>query len=93
MVDLEEEQVPKRGWQAEVLRAIFAAENDDNLAEPVTLARPSKTVQFANHMILGSQMELSEIDDLQKKLLREEAGRAFQLQASVSFLSINLNTV
>ncbi|CAL8136723.1 unnamed protein product [Prunus armeniaca] len=29
-------------------------------------------------------MELSEIEDLPKKLLREEAGRAFRLQASVS---------
>ncbi|CAL9000862.1 unnamed protein product [Prunus brigantina] len=53
-------------------------------ADPVTLACPSKTVQFANHMILGSQMELSEIEDLPKKLLREEAGRAFRLQASAS---------
>ncbi|CAL8169584.1 unnamed protein product [Prunus armeniaca] len=29
-------------------------------------------------------MELFEIEDLPKKLLREEAGRAFRLQASVS---------
>ncbi|CAL2227777.1 unnamed protein product [Prunus armeniaca] len=35
-------------------------------------------------MILGSQMELSEIEDLPKKLLREEAGRTFCLQASAS---------
>ncbi|CAL9022484.1 unnamed protein product [Prunus brigantina] len=42
--------------------------------------------RFANHMILGSQMKLSEIKELPKKLLREEAGRAFRLQASISLL-------
>ncbi|CAL9018120.1 unnamed protein product [Prunus brigantina] len=45
-------------------------------------------------MILGSQMELSEIEELPKKLLREEAGRAFRLQASISlfifFLSFGI---
>ncbi|BBG99708.1 hypothetical protein Prudu_009485, partial [Prunus dulcis] len=45
---------------------------------------PLKTVQFVNHMILGSQMELPEVDELPKKLLREQAGRAFRLQASAS---------
>ncbi|CAL9021793.1 unnamed protein product [Prunus brigantina] len=71
-VDLEAEPEPKRGSQREAPRAIFAAEDDDNPAEPVTLACPLKTVQFANHMILGSQMELSEIEELPKKLLRDE---------------------
>ncbi|CAL8085555.1 unnamed protein product [Prunus armeniaca] len=83
-VDLDAEPAPKRGRQAEPTRAIFAAENDEEPADPVTLACPSKTVQFANHMIIGSQMELSEIEELPKKLLREEAGRAFRLQASIS---------
>ncbi|CAL8992881.1 unnamed protein product [Prunus brigantina] len=83
-VDLDAEPVPKRGRQADAARAIFAAEDDDAPANPVTLACPSKTVQFANHMILGSQMELSEIEDLPKKFFREEAGRAFRLQASAS---------
>ncbi|CAL9000920.1 unnamed protein product [Prunus brigantina] len=58
--------------------------SDDGPTDPVNLACPAKTVQFANHMILGSQMELSEIEELPKKLLREEAGRAFRLQASAS---------
>ncbi|KAL6274761.1 hypothetical protein ACE6H2_025453 [Prunus campanulata] len=44
---------------------------------------PKRTVQFANHMIVGSQMELSEIDELPKRALREEAGRAFRLQATL----------
>ncbi|CAL2269982.1 unnamed protein product [Prunus armeniaca] len=83
-VDLDAEPAPKRGRQAEPARAIFAAENDEEPADLVTLACPSKTVQFANHMIIGSQMELSEIEELPKKLLREEAGRAFRLKASAS---------
>ncbi|CAL8174404.1 unnamed protein product [Prunus armeniaca] len=81
-VDQEADLAPKRGRQAEPARAIFAAEDDEAPPEAVTLACPLKTVQFVNHMILGSQMELSDIEDLPKKLLREEAGRAFRLQAS-----------
>ncbi|CAL8150920.1 unnamed protein product [Prunus armeniaca] len=83
-VDLDAEPAPKRGRQAEPTRAIFAADNDEEPADPVTLACPPKTVQFANHMILGLQMELNEIEELPKKLPREEAGRAFRLQASAS---------
>ncbi|CAL8169329.1 unnamed protein product [Prunus armeniaca] len=83
-VDLDADPAPKRGRQDEPARAIFSAEDDEAPPEAVTLACPSKTVQFVNHMILGSQMELSKIDELPKKLLREEAGRAFRLQASAS---------
>ncbi|CAL2227259.1 unnamed protein product [Prunus armeniaca] len=83
-VDLDADPAPKRGRQTEPARAVFSAEDDEAPSEAVTLACPSKTVQFVNHMILGSQMELSEIEDLPKKLLREEAGRAFRLQASAS---------
>ncbi|CAL9018063.1 unnamed protein product [Prunus brigantina] len=83
-VDLEADPAPKRGRQADAARAILAAEDDDAPADPVTLACPPKTVQFVNHMILGSQMELSDIEELPKKSLREEAGRAFRLQASAS---------
>ncbi|CAL2277638.1 unnamed protein product [Prunus armeniaca] len=84
IVNLEAEPMPKHGRQAELQKVVLAAEDDDNLAAPVTLACPSKTIQFANHMILGSKMELSEIDELPKKLLREEGSRAFRLQASAS---------
>lgn len=67
------------------LRTIFAAEDEDNLADnPVTIAYSPKTVQFTNHMIVGLQMDLAEIEELPKKLLREEAGCAFCLQTSVS---------
>ncbi|CAL8174196.1 unnamed protein product [Prunus armeniaca] len=83
-VDQEADPAPKRGRQAELAQAIFVSEDDEVPAEAVTLACPSKIVQFVNYMILGSQMELSEIEDLLKKPLREEAGRAFRLQASVS---------
>ncbi|CAL2265886.1 unnamed protein product [Prunus armeniaca] len=87
-VDLDADPAPKRGRPAEPARAIFAAKDDEATLEAVTLACPSKTVQFVNHMILGSQMELSEIEDLLKKLLREEAGRAFRLQAFLPFVYI-----
>ncbi len=82
-VDLEAEPVSKRPRQSEVPRAVLAVEDEDGPSEAVTIACPAKTVQFVNHMILGSQMELPEIDELPKKFLREEAGRAFRLQASV----------
>ncbi|KAL6276206.1 hypothetical protein ACE6H2_019807 [Prunus campanulata] len=83
-VDLDAASTPKRVRLADPPRAIFAVEDEGAPAEAVTLACPSKTVQFANHMIVGSQMDLSEIDDLPKRALREEAGRAFRLQASAS---------
>ncbi|KAL6269374.1 hypothetical protein ACE6H2_026285 [Prunus campanulata] len=83
-VDLEDETTPKRGRQSEPPRATLVAEDEGAPSDPVTLACPSKTVQFANHMILGSQMELSEIEELPKKQLRDAAGRAFRLQASAS---------
>ncbi|BBN69025.1 hypothetical protein Prudu_703S000200, partial [Prunus dulcis] len=84
MVDLEVSPVSKRSRPSEAPRAVFAAEDEDGPTEAVTIACPSKTVQFVNHMILGSQMELPEVDKLPKKLLREQAGRAFRLQAAAS---------
>ena len=82
-VDLEASPVSKRSRTSEAPRAVFAAEDENGPTEAVTIACPSKTVQFVNHMILGSQMELPEVDELPKKLLREQAGRAFRLQAAV----------
>ncbi|XP_034199565.1 uncharacterized protein LOC117614769 [Prunus dulcis] len=82
--DLEASPASKRGRPSEASRAVLAVEDEDGPTEAVTIACPSKTVQFVNHMILGSQMELPEIDELPKKLLREQAGRAFRLQASAS---------
>ncbi|XP_021829572.1 uncharacterized protein LOC110769840 [Prunus avium] len=83
-VDLDAVSTPKRARLADSQRAIFAVEEEGGPTEAVTLACPSKTVQFANHMIVGSQMDLAEIDDLPKRALREEAGRAFRLQATAS---------
>ncbi|BBN68886.1 hypothetical protein Prudu_623S000200, partial [Prunus dulcis] len=74
-VDLEASPASKRSRPSEASRAVFAAEDDDGPTEAVTIACPSKTVQFVNHMILGSQMELPEVDELPKKILREQAGR------------------
>ncbi|CAL2239559.1 unnamed protein product [Prunus armeniaca] len=82
-VDFEVEPVPKCGRQTKVPRAILVDEDDDTPTDPVTITCPSKTIQCANHMILGSQMELFEIDELPMRLLKEEAGRTFRLQASV----------
>ncbi|BBG99546.1 hypothetical protein Prudu_009268, partial [Prunus dulcis] len=83
-VDLEASPASKRSRPSEASRAVLAVEDEDGPTEAVTIACPSKTMQFVNHMILGSQMELPEIDELPKKLLREQAGRAFRLQASAS---------
>ena len=51
---------------------------------PVNIACPRKAVPFINSMIDGAQMELSEIEQLSMKTLREQTGRAFRLQAAVS---------
>ncbi|BBG98937.1 hypothetical protein Prudu_008464, partial [Prunus dulcis] len=72
MVDLEASPASKRSRPSEASRVVFTAEDDDGPTEAVTIACPSKTVQFVNHMILGSQMELPEVDELPKKLLREQ---------------------
>ncbi|BBG93369.1 hypothetical protein Prudu_001357, partial [Prunus dulcis] len=85
-VDLEASPASKRSRPSDASRAVFAAEDDDGPTEAVTIACPSETVQFVDHMILGSQMELPEVDELPKKLLREQAGRAFRLQAAVGLL-------
>lgn len=63
-VNLDAEPVPKRGRQTEAPRAVLATEDDGKPVDPVTIACSSKTVQFVNHMILGSQMELSKIEEL-----------------------------
>ena len=50
---------------------------------PVNIACPRKAVAFINCMIDGAQMELSELEQLSTKTLREQTGRAFRLQAAV----------
>ncbi|CAL2257301.1 unnamed protein product [Prunus armeniaca] len=54
IVDLDADPAQKRGRPAEPTRAIFAVEDDEATLEAITLACPSKTVQFVNHMILGA---------------------------------------
>ncbi|KAL6277239.1 hypothetical protein ACE6H2_020840 [Prunus campanulata] len=49
---------------------------------PVNIACPQKAVPFINCMIDGAQMELSEIEQLSMKTLREQTDRAFRLQAA-----------
>ncbi|CAL9013085.1 unnamed protein product, partial [Prunus brigantina] len=56
-VDLEGPARTKRTRVPEQDRAIFVIEDDDeDEADPVNIACPPKAVQFANHMIVGSQM-------------------------------------
>ncbi|CAL8076801.1 unnamed protein product [Prunus armeniaca] len=55
-VHLNTEPASKSGRQTEVPRAILIVEDDDSPTDPITIACSSKTVQFANHMILGSQI-------------------------------------
>ncbi|CAL2276292.1 unnamed protein product [Prunus armeniaca] len=82
MVDLDAASTTKHARHPILPMAVFAAEEEEGPTEAITIACPLKTVQFLNHMILGSQMELSEIEELPKRLLREEARRAFHLQAT-----------
>ncbi|CAL2266623.1 unnamed protein product [Prunus armeniaca] len=67
MVDLDAEPVSKHGRQTKAPKVVFTVEDDDGPAEPINIVCPPKTVQFANHMILGSQMELSEIEELPRR--------------------------
>ncbi|CAL2256552.1 unnamed protein product [Prunus armeniaca] len=69
--DLDVEPVPKLGRHTEASRVVFATEEDDGPVEPINIACPPKTVQ-------------SEIKELLNRLLREEPGCAFHLQASAS---------
>lgn len=84
-VKLDAKQASKRTRSSDQPRAIFAAEDEDDSAEPVTLTCPLKTIQFVNHTIVGWQIKHSKIEELPKKLIREETGRAFRLQASICF--------
>ncbi|VVA31370.1 PREDICTED: eukaryotic translation initiation factor 5B partial [Prunus dulcis] len=77
------EELPKKPLVSDHLKAIFAVEdNDDQPANLVNIACPPKSVKFVNHMIVGLQMDLAEIEELLKWSIWEEAGRAFHLQAS-----------
>lgn len=69
VIDVEEPPAPKKESFSEVPRAILAAEDNEFSSELVDIAVLAKTVQFVNHMILGSQMDLFEINELWKRLL------------------------
>ncbi|CAL9028107.1 unnamed protein product, partial [Prunus brigantina] len=71
-VDLDAEPALKRGRQSEVPRAIFSVEDDEGPTDPVNLACPAKTVQFANHMILDGRTKVA------------EAGKAIQANATLA---------
>lgn len=87
IIEMDATPVPKKPRVPDHLRDVLAAKDDDNLdADPITIACPLKTVQFANHMIVGLQIDLTEIEELPKKFLQEKVGRAFSLQAPISLI-------
>ncbi|CAL2256644.1 unnamed protein product [Prunus armeniaca] len=59
-------------------------DDEDTEAAPVNIACPRKVVPFVNCFIEGAQMELPELEQLPMKSLREQAGRAFRLQAAAN---------
>ncbi|CAL9000619.1 unnamed protein product, partial [Prunus brigantina] len=59
-------------------------DDEDTEAEPVNIACPRNVVPFVNCFIEGAQMELPELEQLSMKSLREQAGRAFRLQAAAN---------
>ncbi|CAL8167538.1 unnamed protein product [Prunus armeniaca] len=75
IIDIDTAPLQKKPRVSDHLKAIFVAEdNDDQPADPVNIVCPLKSVQFANHMIVGSQMDLAKIEELPKRSLRVEAG-------------------
>ncbi|CAL8994054.1 unnamed protein product [Prunus brigantina] len=59
-------------------------DDEDTEADPVNITCPRKVVSFVNCFIEGAQMELPELEQLPMKSLREQAGRAFRLQAAAN---------
>ncbi|CAL9006208.1 unnamed protein product [Prunus brigantina] len=79
--------LPKRPRGPNEDAAVLVLDDDeDTEADPVNIACPRNVVPFVNCFIEGAQMELPELEQLPMKSLREQAGRAFRLQAAVSRL-------
>ncbi|CAL2257609.1 unnamed protein product [Prunus armeniaca] len=64
--------------------AVLVSDEEDTEVEPVNIACPRKVVPFVNCFIDSAQMELSELEQLPKKSVREQAGHAFRLQAAAN---------
>lgn len=75
--------LPKRPRGPSDEAILIPGDEDEEGSEPVNIACPRKVVPAVNCFIDGAQMELSELSELPTKSLREQAGRAFRLQAAV----------
>ncbi|CAL9000868.1 unnamed protein product [Prunus brigantina] len=77
--------LPKRPRGPNKDVAVLVPDDDeDTEADLVNIACPRKVVPFVNCFIEGAQMELPELEQLPMKSLREQAGRAFRLQAAAN---------
>ncbi|CAL2247430.1 unnamed protein product [Prunus armeniaca] len=83
--------LPKRPRGPNEEPVVLVSDEEDAEAEPVNIACPRKVVPFVNCFIDGAQMELPELEQLPKKSVREQAGRAFCLQAAISVLTVVLS--
>ncbi|KAL6288102.1 hypothetical protein ACE6H2_012492 [Prunus campanulata] len=76
--------LPKRPRGPNEGTSVQIPDDEEGEEGPVNIACPRKAVPFVNCVIDGAQMELSEIEQLSKKTLREQTGRAFRLQAAAN---------
>ncbi|CAL8134909.1 unnamed protein product [Prunus armeniaca] len=98
-VDVDADPAPKRGQQTEPARAVFSAEDNEAPSEAVTLACPSKTVQFVTLACLQASASMDmwlcvkraiNAAEKAKKLYEDgrakvaEAGKAIQAQANLA---------
>ncbi|KAL6292538.1 hypothetical protein ACE6H2_000680 [Prunus campanulata] len=76
--------LPKRPRGPNEGTSVQIPDDEEGEEGPVNIACPRKAVPFVNCVIDGAQMELSEIEQLSTKTLREQTGRAFRLQAAAN---------
>lgn len=65
-------------------------DEEDADTEPVNVACPRKVVPFVNCFIDKAQIELPELEHLSMKTVREQATRAFRLQAAISVYAVGM---
>ncbi|CAL9007051.1 unnamed protein product [Prunus brigantina] len=77
--------LPKRPRGPNEDVAVLVPDDEEEAeAGPVNIACPRKVVPFVNAFIDGAQMELPELEQLPMKSVREQAGRAFRVQAAAN---------
>ncbi|CAL8164010.1 unnamed protein product [Prunus armeniaca] len=90
-VALDVTPLPNRPRRPNEEATVLVSDEEDAEAEPVNIACPRNVVPFVNCFIDSAQIELPELERLPKKSAREQAGRAFRLQAAVSVLTVVLS--